>query len=204
MATICQLDRRRPRPAAKGEDDRLTLTAEPNIDRRVIAAPDRTHPRRSPVPFVAPERGTPGGLRDSRPEGPQSDGGVNRWLSAQARREAALTPAAHPPGKTQLANPGRFAAAVLVVDGAGRCPSRRRLLPGLCWLALNRLSLRCRSPIASIRTSTPGWASGFLMSGHEIGGALGVVVLTPRGFLAIAGIAVGMTVIAFHVMRPMA
>ena len=96
------------------------------------------------------------------------------------------------------------------------------LLPGLLLIGLGvglvfvAVSI---TAMAGIPAQHAGMASGFLMTGHEIGAALGVAVLaavataagdltTPTGaatgfswgFLAAAGIAVGLAVVAFLAM----
>jgi hypothetical protein len=96
------------------------------------------------------------------------------------------------------------------------------VLPGLLLIGLGvglvfvAVSI---TAMAGIPAQHAGMASGFLMTGHEIGAALGVAVLaagataggdltTPTGaatgfsggFLAAAGIAVGLAVVAFLAM----
>jgi EmrB/QacA subfamily drug resistance transporter len=111
------------------------------------------------------------------------------------------------------------AGAVLLAQASAGSTFATGILPGLVTIGLGVGMVFAPVSItamAGIPHQHAGMASGFLMTGHEVGAALGVAVLSavansagslasatgvvngfPRGFLAAAGIAVVLAVFAF-------
>jgi hypothetical protein len=111
------------------------------------------------------------------------------------------------------------AGAVLLAQASAGSTFATGILPGLVTIGLGVGMVFAPVSItamAGIPHRHAGMASGFLMTGHEVGAALGVAVLSavansagslasatgvvngfPRGFLAAAGIAVVLAVFAF-------
>ena len=109
--------------------------------------------------------------------------------------------------------------AILLAQASAGSGFATGILPGLVVIGLGVglvFAPVSVSAMAGIPTQHAGMASGFLMTGHEVGAALGVAVLSavansagslasatgvvhgfPRGFLAAAGIAAAMAAFAF-------